>query len=100
MGDVDNLFTGPTLHLLLERKRRLGDAGNAAAQAIAQINFTREAYSSVGLDVVDGRKCRVKSMLYAEALGAQAQEELLKAGIYVLSGETMAILSPKEVPPS
>lgn len=94
LGDVDCLFKGPTVHVLLERKRRLGDTGGDAALAISQVKTTRLAYSKVGLDVVDGRKCRVKSMVYAEAMGAQAQQELLKAGIYVLSGETMAILSP------
>ncbi len=96
LGDVDSLFKGPTLHVLLERKRRLGDMGCAAV--IYQMNRTRKAYSLLELDVVDKQQCRVKSMLYAEALGAQAQQELLKAGIYVLSGETMAILTPTAEP--
>ena len=94
LGDVDCLFRGPTLHLLLERKRRLGNTGGAAAQVIAQMNATRQAYLRVGLDVAGGRKCRVESMLFAEALGDQAQQELLQAGVYVLCPVDMRILSP------
>ena len=100
LGDVDSLFRGPTLHLLLERKRRLGDGGGAANFVISQMNSTRLAYSRAGLDVVDKCKCRVKSMVYAEAMGAQAQQEFLAAGIYVLCGETMAILIPTAPVPS
>ena len=92
LGVANSLFKGPTMHVLLERKRTLNDMGCAAV--IDQMNRTRKAYSLLELDMVDKKQCRVKSMLYAEALGAQAQQELLKAGIYVLSGETMAILSP------
>lgn len=93
-GNVDSLLKGPTLHLLLGRHWRLVDVGGIIDLVISRINLTRSAYSLVGQDVVDGRKCRVKSMVYAEAVDAQAQQELLKAGIYVLSGKTMAILSP------
>ena len=92
LGDVDCLFTGPTLHLLLERKQRLS---GSASLVIKQLAATREAYVRLGLSVgADGRARRVECMVFAEGMDAAAQEELLGAGIYVLRKEDMRVLAP------
>ena len=92
LGDVDCLFTGPTLHLLLERKRRLS---GSASLVIKQLAVTSDAYARLGLSVgPDGRARRVECMVFAEAMDAAAQDELLAAGIYVLRREDMRVLAP------
>jgi hypothetical protein len=96
LGDVDCLFTGPTLHLLLERKRRLGEEHGAAASAIAQIKTTRDAYRNLRLHVVQGAPCRVASMVFAEALDAAAQQAFLGEGIYVLCQADMLVHAPPQ----
>jgi hypothetical protein len=94
LGDVDCLFTGPTLHLLLERKRCLGKDTRAV---ITQVANTRKAYMDLSMHEVGGAECRVVSMVCAEALSAQAQQDLLQAGIYVLHPADMRIHSPPVV---
>ena len=94
LGDVDCLFTGPTLHLLLERKRRLGKDTRAV---ITQVANTRKAYMDLSMHEVGEVECRVVSMVCAEALSAQAQQDLLQAGIYVLHPADMRIHSPPVV---
>jgi hypothetical protein len=94
LGDVDCLFTGPTLHLLLERKRRLGEEHGAADSVIAQVKTTRDAYRNLRLHVVQGTPCRVASMVFAEALDVAAQQAFLKEGIYVLCQADMLVRAP------
>jgi len=92
-GDVDSLFTGAGLHVLLERKRRLESAKDAE-EAITQLRKTLAAYQILDFHVVRGVPCRVESMVFAEALGAAAEATLLAAGIYVLRAEDLRVLSP------
>ncbi len=95
VGDLDCLFTGPSVHLLMERKRRVaGGAHGSASSAIAQVRATRLAYTRLGRHMVGGRACRVESMAFVEALDAAAQSEFLAAGIYVMSLADMVIHSP------
>jgi len=92
LGDVDCLFTGPTLHLLLERRQRLS---GSASLVIKQLAVTSEAYVRLGLNMgADGRARRVECAVFAEAMDAVMQEELLSAGIYVLRKEDMRVLAP------
>ena len=92
LGDVDCLFTGPTLHLLLERRRCLS---GSASLVIRQLAVTSEAYVRLGLNVdADGRARRVERMVFAEAMDDAVQEKLLDAGIYVLRKEDMRVLAP------
>jgi hypothetical protein len=94
-GGVHCLFTGPTLHVLLERRRRLGDAYGAAASVIAQVAATRKAYIGLGLHALGGRAaCRVESMVFAEAMSAAAEARFLGAGIYVLRPADMTVRAP------
>ena len=78
----------------MARKRRLGNAGDAPASVIKQAKMTRDAYKTLELHIVDGAPCRVESMVFAEAMGAGAAEELLGAGIYVLGAEDMRVRAP------
>jgi hypothetical protein len=94
LGDVDCLFKGPTLHLLLERKRRLRESD--VSLLLKQLAVTKEAYVRLGHNLVRGRAaCRVECMVFAEAMDSVAQEELLGAGVYVLRGEGMRVIAPE-----
>lgn len=96
LGDVDSLFTGEGLHVLLERKQRHDDSSPDAV--IAQMKATRDAYRLKCMHVVDssaGKESKiavvVKSMLFAEAIDDAAIQCLLKGGINVLTLENMRI---------
>ena len=93
-GDVDVLFKGEredgsTLHVLLERKRRVGvlRGGNVVAQVLR----TREAYLEVmGVPSTD----KVECVLFAEAMEPGMVETALKEGIYVLL-DSMELKKPR-----
>ena len=95
LGDVDCLFRGPTLHLLLECRRRV--KASDVSLLLKQLAVTKEAYVRLGHSLVRGREaaCRVECMVFAEAMDSAAQEALLGAGVYVLRKEGMRVIAPE-----
>lgn len=84
LGDMDSLFTGDGLHVLMERKTRITSAGHAL-QVAGQMMSTADAYKAQGKHVVAGKECRVVSMVFADFIDSAAQNKFLEQGIYVLA---------------
>lgn len=93
LRDVDSLFKGEGLHVLVERKRRISSDHQAPKFIIAQIAVNCLMYRTAEMHIDDlhkegdkrGAVCDVRSMLFAEAADAAAIQTFLDAGIPVLT---------------
>ena len=93
MGDIDTLLTGPTLHVHVERKRRLIHDADAPG-VIYLMKRTELAYKFLRRHIVGGVTCRFKQVVFAESMEPGALAQFLQEGIYVLSFGDMLLQAP------
>jgi hypothetical protein len=77
IGDVDSLFVSENIHVLVERKRTVGE------EIFKQLNDTRTNYIAK-LSSQDREKKKVVSVLYSESLNNDIAKKLLCLGVHVL----------------
>jgi hypothetical protein len=93
LGDIDNLLTGPSLHVHVERKRRLIRALDAP-EVIGQMAATKAAYLLLQKHVVGDKVCAFKQVVFAESMESGAADQFLASGIYVLHHADMRLRAP------
>jgi hypothetical protein len=93
LGDIDTLLTGPSLHVHVERKRRIISAADAAG-VVYQMKQTELAYKFLRRHIVGDTCCRFKQVVFAESMEPGASSQFLEAGIYVLTFTDMLLQSP------